>query len=116
MLAFESPLVDEVEAAVFERIVSGKWDANEGEGAVVLGLLAGGGEDDVGWVRLGHGVEGWVAVVAEAEERPGVLLVVAVDTAAPENAVSGAEHDAAAGVEEDVGQGDAVAGEEGFGG
>jgi len=115
-LAFQAPLVDEVEATVFEGIVGGQWDADEGQGAVVFGLLASGREDEVGGVGLGHGVEGWIAVVAEAEEGPGVLLVVAVDASTPKDAVGGAEHDAARGFEEDVGQGDAVAGKERFGG
>ena len=57
------------------------------------------------WVGsgLGYGVGGRWAFVAQAEDCGGVFLVVEVNASAPEDAVGGAEHGAAAGVEEDVG-------------
>ena len=70
---------------------------------------------DVGGIGLDDGVGGWWTVVAFAEELQGVLFVVGVGAASPEDAVGGLVHDAAGGLEEDVGQGRAVAGEEGFG-
>jgi hypothetical protein len=83
--------------------VGGERNADEGEGTVVSGLLAGGGKEDVGGVRLGDGVEGRIAVMTEAVDGPRMFFVFAVDSAAPEDAVGGAEHDAPSGLEEDVG-------------
>jgi hypothetical protein len=45
-LAFEAPLVDEVETAVEQGVVRGEGNAGEGEGAGGLGGVAGGVEDE----------------------------------------------------------------------
>jgi hypothetical protein len=102
-LALEAPFVDEVEASVFEGVVGGEGDADEGQDALIFCTLACWSEDPMGWVRLGHRVEGRIAVVAVAEELDGVFPFVAVGASSPEDAVGRAEHGASSWLEEDVG-------------
>ncbi len=69
----------------------------------------------MGRIGFGYGIEGRGTIVAEAEELNGVLLVVLIGASSPQDIIRGTKHDAAAGLEEDVGQRNAVAGEEGPG-